>query len=87
MISATALIPTFNEKENIRRTFSALGWAEHVVVIDSFSTDNTVELARAAHPSVEIISATVRFVCRTVQLWPLAHVKTPWVLQSMPIIF
>jgi glycosyltransferase involved in cell wall biosynthesis len=79
MISATALIPTFNEKENIRRTFSALGWAEHVVVIDSFSTDNTVELARTAHPSVEIVVRQFDSFAEQCN-FGLNHVKTPWVL-------
>lgn len=42
----TPLLLTYNEAPNIRRTLERLTWAERVVVIDSGSTDQTVELAR-----------------------------------------
>ena len=48
----TPLIITFNEAPNIARTLSKLTWAREVVIVDSFSTDRTRELAVAAHPQV-----------------------------------
>ncbi len=42
--SLTALILTCNEEENIARTLSHLEWLEKVIVIDSGSTDKTIEL-------------------------------------------
>lgn len=45
--SITAIILTFNEEQHIERCIRSLaGVAERVCVIDSFSTDQTVEIAR-----------------------------------------
>ncbi|MFN5855908.1 MAG: glycosyltransferase, partial [Pseudanabaenaceae cyanobacterium] len=37
------LILTYNEAPNIARTLAKLSWAKRIVVIDSFSTDETLE--------------------------------------------
>ena len=50
----TPLILTYNEAPNLRRTLSRLTWAAQVVVVDSFSTDETVEIARA-FPQVTVV--------------------------------
>ena len=49
----TPLILTFNEAPNIARTVEKLAWARRVVVIDSFSTDDTLEIL-ACFPQVEV---------------------------------
>jgi glycosyltransferase involved in cell wall biosynthesis len=41
----TPLILTYNEAPNIGRTLEQLTWARDIVVVDSFSTDDTVEIA------------------------------------------
>jgi glycosyltransferase involved in cell wall biosynthesis len=43
----TALILTYNEEENIGRVLSKLGWIERVIVLDSYSTDATVDIVRS----------------------------------------
>ncbi|MBV9963220.1 MAG: glycosyltransferase family 2 protein [Parafilimonas sp.] len=43
----TAVILTWNEEENIDRTLSCLGWIERIIVVDSNSTDKTLELVRS----------------------------------------
>jgi glycosyltransferase involved in cell wall biosynthesis len=40
----TPLILTFNEAPNIGRTLERLSWARDIVVVDSFSEDNTLEI-------------------------------------------
>lgn len=50
----TPLVITFNEAPNIRRTFDQLPWARRIVVIDSGSTDGTIELLRS-YPQVELV--------------------------------
>jgi glycosyltransferase involved in cell wall biosynthesis len=40
----TPLILTFNEAPNIERTLKQLRWANDIVVIDSYSHDNTLEI-------------------------------------------
>lgn len=42
------VIPTFNEAANLPDLLAQLDWADEVIVIDSYSTDATPELARAA---------------------------------------
>jgi glycosyltransferase involved in cell wall biosynthesis len=49
----TPLILTYNEAPNIRRTLAALMWARDIVVLDSFSDDETVEIA-SAFPQVRV---------------------------------
>ncbi len=79
MIEVTPLILTFNETENIGRTVAALAWAKEIVLLDSFSTDGTVALARAAHPNVRVVER--QFDDHTSQ-WNFGvdQVQTPWVL-------
>ncbi len=40
-------IITLNEEENLPRTLQSVRWAEEIVVVDSGSTDRTVEIARS----------------------------------------
>jgi glycosyltransferase involved in cell wall biosynthesis len=79
MIEVTALILTFDEEENVGRTLQTLVWVSHVVIIDSFSTDRTIELARASHPSVQIVQRA--FDTHAAQWnFGLEQVRTPWAL-------
>jgi hypothetical protein len=50
----TALVVTFNEAPNLRRTLERLTWAPRVIVLDSFSTDDTETIARS-YPNVEFL--------------------------------
>src|SRR5258706_9659352 len=40
----TPLILTYNEAANIGRTLQKLSWARDIVVVDSFSDDDTIEI-------------------------------------------
>ena len=42
----TALVLTYNEAPNIRRTLERLAWARDIVIVDSGSTDETLEILR-----------------------------------------
>lgn len=42
----SAVIITYNEEQNIRRTLQQLHWCDEIVVVDSYSTDNTVTICR-----------------------------------------
>jgi glycosyltransferase involved in cell wall biosynthesis len=44
----TAIVTTFNEEENIADCLATLAFADEILVVDSFSTDRTVEIARGA---------------------------------------
>jgi glycosyltransferase involved in cell wall biosynthesis len=46
MLLSVAIV-TLNEEENLERTLASVRWAEEIVVVDSGSTDRTVEIARS----------------------------------------
>lgn len=44
--SVSAIVVCYNEEDNIGRCLNSLRWCEEIVVVDSFSTDRTVEICR-----------------------------------------
>ena len=42
----SVVLVTYNEEHNIDRCLGSMSWADEIVVVDSYSTDRTVELAR-----------------------------------------
>ncbi len=42
----TAIIPTLNEEFNIEDAIKSVGFADEIIVIDSFSNDETVHIAQ-----------------------------------------
>ena len=48
----TVLLITKNEEARINRCFASIAWADQIVVVDGQSTDQTVELCRAAGATV-----------------------------------
>jgi len=76
----TPLILTYNEAPNIARALGGLSWAKEVVVVDSFSDDETVQIA-ASFPNVRVVQRA--FDCHRNQ-WEFGlnetEISTPWVL-------
>ncbi len=74
----TPLILTFNESPNLDRTLERLTWAKRIVVVDSYSTDATIELLQS-YPKVEIFQR--EFDTHANQWnYGLEQVETEWVL-------
>ena len=75
----TPLILTLDEAPNIARCLACLQWAKSVLIVDSFSRDNTEQIARSCHPNVQIVQR--RFDTHAAQ-WSfgLDQVVMPWVL-------
>ncbi len=42
-------INVFNEEENIGPVCESVAWADEIVIVDSNSTDRTLEIARKVH--------------------------------------
>jgi len=42
----SACVITFNEEANIRRCLNSLTWCDEIVILDSFSTDRTIEICK-----------------------------------------
>ncbi len=49
----SACVTTFNEEHNIHRCLKSLSWCEELVIVDSFSTDHTLEICREYTDKVE----------------------------------
>ncbi len=45
-LPVSACVLTFNESRNIRRCLDSVRWCEEIVVLDSFSADDTLEIVR-----------------------------------------
>jgi glycosyltransferase involved in cell wall biosynthesis len=76
----TPLILTYNEAPNIARTLASVSWAREIVVVDSFSSDDTLKIARS-FPQVRTFQRA--FDCHRNQ-WEFGleqtNIATPWVL-------
>src|SRR4030042_6859248 len=46
-MSLSVCVICFNEERNLRRCLDSVSWADEIVVVDSMSDDNTVEIARS----------------------------------------
>ena len=74
----TPLILTYNEAPNIARTLEHLAWATKIIVIDSYSTDTTLEILDS-YSQVEVFKR--KFDTHGKQWnYGLEQVKSPWVL-------
>jgi glycosyltransferase involved in cell wall biosynthesis len=74
----TPLILTFNEEANIGRALSHLAWASRVVVVDSHSTDGTLEVLRG-HSRVDLFQRPFDSFAAQCN-FGLERVATEWVL-------
>ncbi len=77
MEKLTVIVPTFNEEAVLPRCLESVRWADEILVVDSFSTDRTLDIAR-------------RYGARVVQRnygysasqknWAIPQARHPWVL-------
>lgn len=74
----TAMVITFNEAPNIARCLDRLGWASRVLIIDSGSNDETLEIARS-YPNVDIVERPFDDFASQCN-FGLSRIDTRWVL-------
>lgn len=74
----TPLVLTRDEAANVGRTLRQLAWAREVVVVDSFSEDDTVAIARS-FPNVRVVQRAFDDMTRQ---WDFGveQIATDWVL-------
>lgn len=73
----TVIVPTFNEEGNIRDCLESVAWADDRLVVDSFSTDRTPEIARELTDHVvqhEYVNSA------TQKNWAIPQATTDWVM-------
>ena len=74
----TVMILTYNEEQNIGRTLAAVGWAQRILVVDSGSTDSTLDIVARYRQARVVTRAFDSFAgqCN----FGLTHIATNWVL-------
>src|SRR6185436_20692971 len=74
----SVLLPTFNNAEIVRATLESIRWADEILVVDSFSTDNTLDICREFGARViqhEYIQSAKQ------KNWAIPQCAHEWVLQ------
>ncbi|MCE9520402.1 MAG: glycosyltransferase family 2 protein [Verrucomicrobia bacterium] len=78
LANITPLVITYNEAPNIGRCLERLRWAQRVTVVDSYSTDSTIEIARG-FSNVTILQRPFDDFASQCN-FGLAEMQTEWVL-------
>lgn len=78
MAGLTAIVPTFNEEENVAECLAGLSFADEILVVDSGSTDRTREIA-AAVARTRVLEH--EYLGNGPQCnWAMDQAREPWVL-------
>jgi len=77
MQKITAIIPTFNEEVNIKAAIESVLWCDEVIVVDSFSTDKTVEIVKS-FPEVRLLQHEYEHSAAQ-QHWTIPQASHPWI--------
>jgi len=72
------LLPTFNSAATVRETLESVKWADEILIVDSFSTDRTLEIGREY--GARIIQHEYLNSARQ-KNWAAPQCKNEWVLQ------
>lgn len=73
----TALITTFNEEKNIEKCIKSIEWADEILVIDSFSTDNTIAICESLGATV--LQHKYNYAADQ-KNWAIPQAKHPWIV-------
>jgi glycosyltransferase involved in cell wall biosynthesis len=72
----TAIIPTFNEEKHISEAIDSVAWADEILVVDSFSTDQTVQIAKSK--GVTVIQREYGYSASQ-KNWAIPQAKHEWI--------
>lgn len=76
--SICAMVITHNEEDNIGRTLESIAWLDNILVIDSGSTDATLEIV-AKYPQATVVHRDFTTFAEQCN-FGLEHIDTQWVL-------
>ena len=77
MAKLSVVIVCCNEEEILDKCLAAVQWADEIVVVDSFSTDRTVEIAR--HYTTRVFQNEWQGYAQQKTL-ALSHASHSWIL-------
>jgi len=75
----TVIVPTLNEEENIRGCLESVKWADEIIIVDMYSTDNTLEICRE-HTHKVLQNDENRVLNININLG-IEHATSDWILQ------
>jgi glycosyltransferase involved in cell wall biosynthesis len=78
MEKLSILLPVFNEEKNIVECLESVKWADEILVVDSYSTDQTLEIARKYN--ARIIQHEYENSAKQ-KNWAIPQCAHEWVLQ------
>jgi glycosyltransferase involved in cell wall biosynthesis len=73
----TAIIPSYNESHNIVEVLKSVDFCDEVILVDSNSTDNTVELAR---PYFDKLLTREYIHSASQKNWAIPQATNEWIL-------
>ena len=74
----SAILTTLNEEQHIAACIESLLWCDEILVVDSFSTDRTPEIARG-YGKVRFFQRTY-FGSASQKNWAMDQVTNDWIL-------
>jgi glycosyltransferase involved in cell wall biosynthesis len=74
----SAIITTFNEEINVAECIESVRFADEILLVDSYSTDRTVEIA-SSYPEVTVLQRTY-YGSAAQKNWAIDRVANDWVL-------
>jgi glycosyltransferase involved in cell wall biosynthesis len=77
MEKITAIIPSFNEEHNIKAAIESCLFADEIIVVDSFSTDKTVEIVKS-YPQVTLLEHEYKHSAAQ-KNWTIPQAKNDWI--------
>jgi len=73
----SGVITAFNEEHNLGECIESMLWCDEIIVVDSYSTDGTPEIAQS-YDKVRFFQRTY-FGAGAQKNWALQHVRNAWV--------
>jgi glycosyltransferase involved in cell wall biosynthesis len=77
MQQITAIIPVFNEQQNIAAAIASVSFADEILVVDAFSTDDTVAIAKQ-YPKVKVLQNEYNYSAAQ-KNWAIPQAKYEWI--------
>ena len=73
----SAIITTYNEEKNIKNCLASIKWVDEILVIDSFSTDDTVAICQAF--GARVLQRRYEYAAEQ-KNWAIPQAKHPWIV-------
>ncbi len=77
-VPVTAIIHTLNERDYIEDCVRSVDWADEIYLVDSFSTDGTVEFVREQFPRVRVEQREY-LGAASQKNWAIDRAKNDWI--------